>query len=266
MSEAKLTLAPRPDYKIPPLRFASVSSSIFTGFPRRDLSRDATDLLDSHRPRPVITGQEHIPRTGAVLFVANHHHRKQMWIGWCGALLIEAINQVRPARVPAHIVVADEQRMRWGDGEVVIPTSKFFLRRVSRFWQMVQIPGDVMNTAGQARALRAVLTLLKQDRPVLLFPEGEIGSAYTLVEAKPGTGTFITLASRRALIVPVAFWEDGEQLHGQIAPPIVIGTGDDSAVRTQVMAAIGHMLPPSMGGPYAEAIALSYPPVREGLP
>ena len=248
---------PRPNYRIPRAAFASVSASIFTSFPRRTLSRDASLLLNSYQPRPIITGIEHIPRSGPVLFVANHHHRKQMWIGWCGSLLIEAINQVRPARVPVHIVVADEQRIPWRGGEAVLPMSKFFLRRVSEFWDMVQIPGNPANTAGQARALRAVLTLLKQDKPVLLFPEGEIGSAYTLVEAKPRTGTFITLASRRAPIVPVAFWEDGDQLHGQIAPSITIVDGDDTAVRTQVMTAIGQILPPSMWGPYAGSIGAS---------
>ena len=254
-SSASANPLPRPNYTIPHGLFLSVSSSIFFHWPSRVLAIDAPNLLNTHIPRPLMTGQENIPRTGPVLFVANHHHRANMWIGWCGSMLIEAVNQIRPARAPLHIVVANLQRMRWRHGkEVVIPTSKFFLRRVAEEWDMIQIPGEAEDTIGQAAALRKVLTLLKQDRPVLLFPEGEIGSAYTLVQAKPGTGTFIALASRRAPIVPVAFWEEGEQLRGHIAPAITINGTDDNAIREQVMTAIGVMVPEPMWGPYRESI------------
>ncbi len=89
---------------------------------------------------------------------------------------------------------------------------------------------------------------------MLFFPEGESGNADGLVDALPGTGTFIGLASRRAAIIPCAFWEDGEQLRGQFAPPLQLVSFDDAEIRSQVMIAIGRMLPEAMWGTYAEPI------------
>jgi len=244
----------RPDYSASLALFVSVSGSIFFGFPRRDLSRDASRLLDLHTPRPIMSGLEHIPREGACLIVANHYQRKGMWIGWPGAMISEAVNSVRPAAPPLRIVVTDAQRMKLLGREINVPLSGWFLSRVASFWQMIPIPGNLSDTSGHAAALRATLTVLRKGSPVLFFPEGERGSADRLIEALPGTGDFIKLASQRAQILPCAFWEEGEQLRGQIAPPLTFITGDDTAIRGQVMAAIGAMLPESMRGPYASTI------------
>lgn len=247
--------APRPKYPPPFDMFLSVSGSIFFGWPRRSIAYDATDVLNRHTPRPIIQGVEHIPATGAFLIVANHHDRPDMWIGWVGALITEAVNQVRPARTPIRIMVTDAQRITLFGRERTIPLSRWFLGRVARFWEMLPIAANPGDTTHHAATLRQALGVLRQGLPVLFFPEGERGNAYALIEALPGTGTFIALASRRAVILPCAFWEDGEQLHGQIAPPITISQRDDAAVREQVMTAIGRMLPSSMWGAYAAPIA-----------
>ncbi len=260
MSDSPLDV--RPIYA-PPLRmFLSVSSSIFFGRPRRSIARDATEVLDSHTPRPIINGLEHIPRDGAFVIVANHHHRRNMWIGWVGALVTEAVNGLRPARTPIRIVATSGQRMRWRNRELTIPLSDWLLGRVVQFWQMIPIPADPADTIGQATALKMTLRLLKEGLPVLFFPEGARGSANTLVEALPGTGTFLALASRRAVILPCGIWEDGEQLRAQIAPPITLLDGDDATIREEVMCAIGRLLPGSMHGPYTAAIAGESHPIQ----
>ncbi|MHB8625354.1 MAG: lysophospholipid acyltransferase family protein [Aggregatilineales bacterium] len=246
--------SPRPKYPLPLAIFLSVSGSIFFGVPRRSIARDSTKLLDSHAPRPIITGIEHIPKSGALMIVANHHQRENMWIGWAGAMVTEAVNSVRPARTPVRIVVTDSQRMKVFGQELAIPFSRYFLRRVAHFWEMIPMPTDPRAITGHAHSLRTTLGVLKHGLPVLLFPEGERGRAYRLIEAMPGTGTFIALASRRAAILPCSFWEDGDLFRGQISPPLVITRSDDSAVREQVMVAIGRLLPESMWGRYAEAI------------
>ena len=246
--------ARHPYYPIPIGLFLSVSASIFTGIPRRSIAHDSTKLLDSHTPRPVISGIEHIPKSGAFMIVANHHQRDHMWVGWAGALVTEAVNGVRPARTPIRIIVTDSQRMTVLGKEVAIPFTRYFLGRAAQFWEMIPMPTDPHAIAGHAHSLRTTLGLLKQGSPVLLFPEGERGRAYHLIEAMPGTGTFIALASRRAAILPCSFWEEGAQFRAQLSPPLIISSTDDSAVREQVMVAIGRLLPESMWGPYAAAI------------
>ncbi len=247
----------RPNYPPPLAMFLSVSSSIFFGVPRRSLAHDATQVLNTHTPRPVITGLENLPHKGAFMIVANHHQRENMWIGWVGALLTEAVNSVRPAQTPLRIVVTDAQRMKLRDRDVTMPFSRWFLGRVANFWEMIPIPGDLSDTSGHAAALRTTLSTLREGLPVLFFPEGEGGNAYRLIEALPGTGTFLSIASRRAPILPCSLWEEGEnfeQLRGHISPPITFSSAADSAVREQMMVAIGEHLPESMWGTYADAI------------
>lgn len=238
-----MTRSKRPRYATPRGIFLSISGSIFFGVPRRSLASDATKLLDSHHPRPIITGTEYIPKSGGFMFVANHYQREQLWIGWVGALLIEAVNSVRPARSPLRIIVTDSQRVKVFGRDVTMPFSRYFLGRIAHIWEMIPMPAEPRATAGHARALKTSLSLLQQGRPVLFFPEGDRGTAYGLSEALPGTGTFIALASRRAAILPCGLWEDGDQLCGQIAPPLTIAATDDSAIRAQVMATIGQLLP-----------------------
>jgi hypothetical protein len=245
----------RPKYP-PPFDMAiSVSSSIFFGWPRRSIAYDATDVLNRHIPRPVMRGIEHIPKNGAFMIVANHHDRPDMWIGWVGAMITEAVNQVRPARTPIRIVVTDSQRMTLFGRVLTVPFSRWFLRRVARFWQMLPIGADPNDTTSHAATLKAALNMLRQGLPVLFFPEGDRGNAYALAEALPGTGTFIALASRRAVILPCAIWEDGEQLQGQILPPLTIDSTDDAAVRLQMMTTIGKVLPEAMWGAYANRLS-----------
>jgi hypothetical protein len=98
--------------------------------------------------------------------------------------------------------------------------------------------------------------VLRDGDPVLCFPEGDRGTAYGLVDALPGTGTFLVLAARYAKIIPVAFWEDGEQLSGCVGAPIVLTSRDDAQIRQQVMVAIGRMLPRSMWGVYEWEVEL----------
>ena len=238
-----MTHSKRPQYGTPRRLFLSISGSIFFGIPHRSLAADATQLLDSHHPRPIITGTEHIPNSGAFMVVANHYQRAHLWIGWVGALLVEAVHNVRPARTPIRIIVTDSQRVKGFGRDITIPFSHYFLGRIAHIWEMIPMPAERNAAAGRARALKTTLGLLQSGLPALIFPEGDSGTAYGLTEALPGTGTFIKLASRRAVILPCGFWEDGDYLCGQIASPLTIASADDSAIREQVMTAIEQLLP-----------------------
>jgi hypothetical protein len=247
----------RPFYLPTPGQFLSVAASIFCGIPKRSLARDAIRLLDSHQPRPYLFGVENLPRNEPFVVVANHHHRANQWIGWVGALLIEAIHSFRPVEVPIRIVVTDAQRVRFQGRSRKIPFSGWFLGRIAKLWGMIPLSGDPADTASRAATLKRALNVLRNGEPVLLFPEGDRGTAYGLVEALPGTGGFLALAARHAKIVPVAFWEEGEQLSGCVDAPMVLTSRDDVQIRQQAMFAIGRMLPRSMWGVYSAAISMN---------
>ncbi len=87
-------------------------------------------LLNRHMPRPILNGVEYLPQSGAFIIVANHYQRPGMWIGWVGALVVEAVNAIRPARTPLRIVVTDTQRMTVRGRERIVPLSGWFLKRV----------------------------------------------------------------------------------------------------------------------------------------
>jgi hypothetical protein len=244
----------RPNYAIPIDMFLSVSASIFFGHPARNFAQDAIKFLNSRQPHPLLTGVENLPHDAPFMIVANHHHRENMWIGWIGAMLTEAVYQFRRQNVPLKIVVTDAQRFNFQGKSRVFPLSPWLLGRVAKIWNMIPIPSDPEDSVGHAATLKHVLGLLKAGEPILFFPEGDRGTAFGLVEALPGTGTFIALAARRAQIIPVSFWEEGDLLRGEISPALSITSKEDSVVRAQVMVAIGRRLPESMWGPYHDAI------------
>jgi hypothetical protein len=233
-----------PKYSLPPLAIAYLTLRIFTGWPRRPFAWDAEWIAHKlHTPNPTISGVEHIPRTGGVLVVANHYQREGMWIGWAGGLITNAVNNIRPARAPVRIVVTDSQRVKWFGREFTMPLSRWFLGRIAHAWDMIPIPADQADKAGQAATLRTCLTLLSKGQVVLFFPEGERGIAGKLSDALPGTGTFIGLANRHAQILPCGLWEEGEQLRAQFGAPITFQNRDDDSIRQQVMAAIAALIP-----------------------
>jgi hypothetical protein len=233
-----------PNYSLSPFAIAYLTLRIFTGWPKRPFAWDAEWIAHKlHKPNPTISGLEHLPREGGLLIVANHYQRKQMWIGWAGGLIANAVNDVRPARAPVRIVVTDSQRVKWFGREFTLPLSKWFLGRIAKAWDMIPIPADANDMPGHAATLKLCLNLLGKGEAVLFFPEGERGNAAGLSEALPGTGTFMALASRRAVIVPCGLWEEGEVFHGKFGAPLQLQIKDDARVRQQAMAAIGELIP-----------------------
>lgn len=242
-------------YHLPAGALVQLSLSIIFGRPRRSLGNDATWLLTTRQPRPLLTGTEHLPASGCLL-VANHYQRPGLWIGWVGALVAATLYARHPAvDPPLRILVTDTQHLTWRGRQRALPFSCWFLRRAAALWGLIPLPADPADRQGRGLALRTALRCLKTGQVVLLFPEGEAGSAAGLSAALPGTGTFVALASRHAPILPLRFWEDGGTLHGQIGSPITEQLAaverDDAAIRRAVMVAIG-------------AVAVSAPPPNDG--
>jgi 1-acyl-sn-glycerol-3-phosphate acyltransferase len=231
-----------PKYAVPFIANIVLSASIFFGKPRRSLARDATLLLNTHQPRPLLTGLDNLP-DGAYVLIANHYQRSGLWIGWVGAMLADALYPLRQCDPPLRIITTDEQRFTWRGRSYSVPLSRWFLRRVARFWGMIPMPADDANTSGRGVTLRQALRYLRAGEPILIFPEGEAGTASHMTDALPGTGTFLALASRYAPIIPLRFWEEGDQLRGHIGNPLILKGKDDVTLRIEAMNAIRQVQP-----------------------
>ncbi|MBX3080446.1 MAG: 1-acyl-sn-glycerol-3-phosphate acyltransferase [Anaerolineae bacterium] len=231
-----------PNYPVPFIANVVLSSSIFFGWPHRSLIYDSTFLLNTHHPRPLLTGLEHLP-DGASVLIANHYQRPGLWIGWIGAMLAVGLHSRNHVDPPLRMISTDEQRFRWRGQWRTVPFSRWFLRRVARFWGMIPMPADDADTSGRGGALRQALRYLQQGQSILIFPEGEVGTAFQMTDALPGTGTFLGLATRYAPILPVRFWEDGDQLRGHIGSPLSFSSRDDAGLRAEAMTAIQSVRP-----------------------
>lgn len=234
------TTIDRPRYRLTPRALLTLTSSIFFGWPRRDLAYDATRMLGLVTPRPILLGTENIPTAKGLLFVANHYTRPGLWIGWPGAMLVEAVQNIRGGHL--YIVVTDAQRNTFRGRGYRVPLSGYFVGRVATIWRMIRISGDANDIGQRASALKQVLRLMKQERAALLFPEGDRGSADHPKPPLPGTGTFTALAARSGSVIPVGFWEDGTQLYGRVGLPMRFTDSSDEAVRSSVETAIRALI------------------------
>src|SRR5579859_7424264 len=115
---------------------------------RRSTLADARRMVASV-PRE-IHGLEHVPAGGGFTIVANHYQRWDLWIGWEGALLMEAIGR------PIHWLVLP----KLGG----VPMSRALFRHVADTYGFIPAEG--------ATAVRSALRLLEAGEVVGLFPEG----------------------------------------------------------------------------------------------
>ncbi len=246
-------------YTLPFWLWLGLTRSLLDGT-RRSIEEDAERVLAAWPRQPVVSGQDHVPKTGALVVIANHYQRRGLWIGFAGGILAREIRRVRPDRSRVHFAVIGDMRVR---GHAV-PGSGLLLGRVARIWSMVSLPTDPRAVAGRAVALRRLFRLALppprgQGEPIVLFPEGSEGSTAGLREALPGTGSLLLRLYRSGVaVVPAAVWESGGTLHAQFgtawAPDLLSapdGGARDTWARSGAMHGIAALVPPRLRGVFA---------------
>jgi len=235
---------------------------------RRLLSADAKALLRRIRPAPRVEGQEHILTHAPFLLVANHYSRPGLG-AWWGPLLIQlAVSRRRPGdelRWPMANAWTYPPENRLGTW-VLGPVTRWLFPRLARTYGLVPMPPmpprphEVMD---RALAVRQLLALARDPGTLIgLVPEGRDSPHGGLVKPPPGTGRLILQLIRTGrLILPAGIAERDGALTVTFGRPFALGVargGDrkvlDEAVSTEVMVAIGRLLPPEMWGEYAEEI------------
>jgi hypothetical protein len=143
---------------------------------------------------------------------------------------------------------------------IPLPLIRWTFRRVAKVYGFVVIARREDLVMGRAASLRSLARNVERV-PVGLTPEGLEGTG-ALVEPPPGNGLFIASLARRGVpLLPVGIWEEAETLHIRFgAPhPLSLPAGvprdeQDRAARTDIMVAIGELLPAHLHGVYAEEI------------
>lgn len=253
---------PKLRYRFPLTWLMSMGRDMLTGKPRA--FRDDCELAVRILPRPpVVEGAENIPTSGSFVLVANHYQRRDLWIGWEGALLCHALWEARPDLV-CHWITTDRAIL---DGATA-PFSRWAFERVARVWDFVLVtPPEALDAdSDQTRrhALRVCLRKLKRadGRSVCLcvFPEGMSGGTRGLGMAIPGSGrSLLALAATGIPLLPAAVWEthDGA-LRARFGPawrpeppPGLERTALDQWAGDEALGRVAALLPESLRGNWA---------------
>jgi 1-acyl-sn-glycerol-3-phosphate acyltransferase len=105
-------------------------------------------LLPTYFDRIAVTGREHVPQSGAVIFAPTHRSR------WDGLLVPYAMGAPGRGRYPRYMVTIDEMQGLQG----------WFIRCLGGFAVDTRSPGIA--------SLRYGIDLLHQGQPLVIFPEG----------------------------------------------------------------------------------------------
>ena len=253
----------RTRYHLPLSWFMDMGQALLRNTPRSiaDDSAFAVSLLSKS---PCITGLEHIPPHGSFVLVSNHYQRLDLWIGWSGALLIDAIAQ-RRRDIAFHFITTDRARI----GRFTVPGTRWLIQRVANVWGLFLVIPQALaheRVKSQRFALLRITRALRQSSvPVCigLMPEGDEGNTLGLKDALPGSGRSLLALSRLGVsLLPVAVWEADGQLHAQFGAPLLLpqkavadnAEVSDAAMRQVVMQRIAALLPAVLRGKYDEVM------------
>ena len=233
---------------------------------RRSFAGDSRWTLRDVRPRPRAEGEEHIPRQGPFVLVANHYERPGLNLHFAGMHVGQVVARRRAQAPEIHWIITSEW---FGRRLGILPVPDAFwrwtFRRVGRMYDFVVMPRSPEKVMARAAALRHALAYAlgrggRPGEPLGLMPEA-LGKG-VLIEAMPGVGLFLKVLSDHGLpILPVGILERDGALTAVFGPafrlelPAPAGQKElDRLAREQVMVAVGRLLPREYWGFYADAI------------
>jgi len=184
-------------YRLPRRWILDMGRALLFKVPR-SIVEDSRLAVEALPKPPCIEGAGHIPLEGSFVLVSNHYQRLDLWIGWSGALLIDAI--ARRRKIAMRYVTTDRARI----GRFTVPGTRWLIERVAAVWDLVLVTPPALlqgRAEGQRYALLRMLRMLQHDKGMCfaIMPEGDEGTATGLIEAMPGSGRALYALSSRGL-------------------------------------------------------------------
>jgi chlorobactene glucosyltransferase len=247
-------------YRLPRRWIMDMGRALLFKTPRSIVDDSALAVNALPRP-PAVTGVEYIPPAGSFVLVANHYQRLDLWIGWSGALLIDAIAGKRD--IVMHFITTDRARI----GRFTIPGTRWIIERVAAVWDLVLVTPPAIAHEHVEKPRYALLRILRRLKRtdgqavcIALMPEGDEGGTSGLIEALPGTGRALHALSKLGFpLVPAGVWEGNGQLHACFGPSFSLVATMPSGIssealdmwaRNTVMCHIAALLPPGLRGKF----------------
>ncbi len=248
---------------------------------RRSFSTDARRMVRGFKPQPCIENARHIPQDGPLVLVTNHYY-KAGYHAWWGVMAIAATIAERRASSPEMVWML-ANRWTYNDAlrsHVVTPLTHWVFTRLARTYGFIStppLPRQEKYTDEGARSVRQILGLYDSPavhaRPAIgVAPEGRDSENGSLIEPPRGTGRLLLhLAARGLRLLPVGIAEINGALTLNFGPVFELdawpGLDKDERDRrtsTQVMLAIGQLLPADLWGAYAAELSrIPVPPLLD---
>jgi len=234
---------------------------------RRSYSADAKRMVRCFRPQPRVENAGCIPVGGPFVLVTNHY-RKPGYHAWWGVAAIAATLAERRPDSPETIWMLAN---RWTyanplKSRLVTPLTHWVFIRLARTYGFVStppMPRQEKYTEEGAQSVRRILALYSagsaHEWPAIgVAPEGRDSQDGSLVEPPSGAGRLLLRLAERGLdLLPVGMAEIDGTLTLRFGAPFVLNPwpGADKKERdrrasTQVMLAIGRLLPAHLWGIY----------------
>lgn len=229
----------------------------------RDVYRDARELVGGMRPKPIVTGVEHVPASGPCVLLPNHYERPDgAWVGWGAIVISEALARHRePGSTVRWVMTSSWEDCYVGPRRIAPEHVHWVLQKLAALYGIILMSPEPGETQARGRALREIFHAV--DAPlgnaVALHPEA--GGFEELIVPPPGMGRVIGALDKRGLpLIPVAVFEEDGRLRIHFGKPFAPGSlqvFSDAGTATVVMRTLASMLPPAMCGPYRDAVTVS---------
>jgi len=226
---------------------------------RRNFRMDARACIGNLHPSLKVLGDVNIPQHGPCVVTVNHYWRDGFAAQWI-ALAVAAT-----VPVDMHWIMTAEWTFpgKW-HAPVGRPLSRFLLHRLAKiygFTSMPPMPPHPKDVGARARAVRAVLDVVKRTKdPIIgIAPEGRDSPTGVLAQPARGAGRFGLLLSNASLkFVPVGVYEEEGIFTIQFgeAYELKVGRGlspeeKDAQAAHLIMKNIALLLPSHLRGEFA---------------
>lgn len=197
------------------------ATSMFDGR-KRSMAKDAPFLLGHYRR--YIEGADNIPKSGPVIFIANHWGQGPLIGHWASLLISEQVSQKREDGREAFWI--KQNSLHIPGTNVEVPFSRHANKLISQVYPIILVEdpfcrGGNKNGHETAGVLN-ILKIFRKGGMIGLYPEARVST--TLRRGHPKAGSLLRKLARLrpdAMVCPVGEWTSSKDsvLHLNIGEP-----------------------------------------------